>query len=187
LPNPIVIPRKPSRPTVARRFLRDRSGAMAVEFAIVVAPLLFMLFSIIELALVFMVSSTLENATTEVARTIRTGAIQQAGGGSQTAFRNAVCAEIPWMQSSCQTNLSVDVRTFAQFTNQNAPDPVNATTKTFDSSATTYNVGVQGDIVLVRTYYRWKLVSPFLKGGLERLSGGVTLLTAAATFKNEPY
>jgi Flp pilus assembly protein TadG len=177
--------RKLSRRAAARRFLRDSSGAMAVEFAMVAAPLLFMLFAIIELALVFMVSSTLENATTEVARTIRTGAVQTAGGGSQTAFRNSICAKIGWMQSSCQTNLSVDVRTYAQFTNQNAPDPVS--NKTFNAGSTTYSVGVQGDIVLVRSFYRWKLVSPFLTGGLERLSGGVTLLTAAATFKNEPY
>ena len=187
MPNPLAKLRKLSRGGSARRFLRDRSGAMAVEFALVAAPLLFMLFSIIELALVFMVTSSLENATTEVARTIRTGAIQQAGGGSQTAFRNAICAEIRWMQANCQTNLSVDVRTFASFTGQNAPDPVNPTTKTFDTAATTYSVGVQGDIVLVRSFYRWKLISPFLSGGLERLSGGVTLLTATATFKNEPY
>jgi Flp pilus assembly protein TadG len=187
LPNPIAHLRRPNRRARTRGFLRDRSGAMAVEFALVAAPLLFMLFSIIELALVFMVSSSLENATTEVARTIRTGAIQTAGGGSQTAFRNAICAKIGWMQASCQANLSVDVRTYAQFANQNAPDPVNSATKTFNSGATTYSVGVQGDIVLVRAFYRWKLISPFLKGGLERLSGGVTLLTAAATFKNEPY
>ena len=187
--NPLAYLRRLKRRSLARGFIRDRSGAMAVEFAMVAAPLLFMLFSIIELALVFMVSSSLENATTEVSRQIRTGSIQLGGGGSKVAFRNAICTELGWLQSQCQTNLSVDVRTFAQFTGQSAPDPIQTSggVKTFNEGATTYAVGTPGDIVLVRAFYRWKLISPFLSGGLERLSGGVTMMTAATTFKNEPY
>jgi len=164
---------------------RDRSGAMAVEFAMVAAPLLFMLFAVMELALVFLVSSSLENATAEAARTIRTGAVQTAGGGSKDGFRNDVCGRLGWLQDQCQTNLSIDVRTYTQFANQNAPDPVS--NQTWNEASTIFSVGEPGDIVLVRSFYRWKLITPFLNGGLERLSGGVTLLTAAATFRNEPY
>lgn len=176
------------------RFAADRSGAMAVEFALVVAPLLFMIFAILELAIVFMVSSTLENATTDTARTIRTGAVQTAGGASKTTIRNAICARLGWLQAQCQTNLSVDVRTYAAFNNPTIPDPIvtttlpnGTTTRTFDETRVAYNGGVQGDIVLVRAFYRWKLITPYLSGGLERLDGGVTMLTSAATFRNEPY
>ena len=168
-----------------RRFVRDPNGAMAVEFAIVAAPLLFMLFSIIELAVVFMVTATLENATTDTARTIRTGAVQTAGGSSATTIRNTICSKLSWLQAQCQTNLSVDVRTYAQFNNPSAPDPV--TNGVFDPTALAYSPGAQGSIVLVRAFYRWKLITPFLNGGLQRLNGGVTMMTAAATFRNEPY
>lgn len=191
--NPLAYLRSLKRRTsahgLAGRFVRDRSGVMAVEFALVAAPLMFMLFSIIELALVFMVASSLENATTEVSRQIRTGSIQLGGGGSKTAFRNAICAELGWLQAQCQANLSVDVRTFAQFTGQSAPDPLQTSggVTTFNEGATTYNVGAPGDIVLVRSFYRWTLISPFLEGGLERLSGGIAMMTATTTFKNEPY
>jgi Flp pilus assembly protein TadG len=181
-----------SPPAAARRmsrrllgFGRDTSGAMAVEFALVVAPLLFMLFAIIELALVFLVSSTLDNATTQTARTIRTGAVQTAGGSTATSIRNTICANLGWLQAQCQTNLSVDVRTFSQFTNPTIPDPVS--NGVFNTGSLTYAPGAQGDIVLVRAFYRWKLITPFLNGGLQRLNNGVTMLTASATFRNEPY
>lgn len=183
--NPIAFLRRLSRRFRAGDFLRARSGATAVEFALVAAPLLFMLFSIIELALVFMVSSSLENATTEAARRIRTGATQGTTTTQQTAFRNTICAEIGWMQANCQANLSVDVWYYNSFAGQTLPPPTTGTT--FNYANMRFNTGAPGDIVLVRSFYRWKLVSPFLKGGLERLSGGVTLLTAAATFRNEPF
>ncbi len=187
MPNPIAKLRQLSRRVSARGFLRDRSGAMAVEFALVAAPLLFMLFAIIELALVFMVSSSLENAVSETARTIRTGALQSGGTATATSFRNSVCAEIRWMQSTCQSNLYIDVRVFSQFNGQTAPNRLNPTTKAFDSSMLLFNMGGPGDIILVRAFYHWKLVSPYKWGGLDRVAGGKTQLTASATFKNEPY
>lgn len=158
---------------------------MAVEFAIVAMPLFFMLFAIIELALVYLLSSTLENATSDAARTIRTGAVQTSGGGSATAIRNAICDKLGWLQAQCQSNLSVDVRTYSQFANPTAPNPIN--NGNFDNTALMYAPGQQGDIVMVRAYYRWKLLTPFLNGGLQRLNNGVSLITAAATFRNEPY
>jgi len=67
----------PGRPRsqFIRRFARAQRGAMAVEFAIVAFPFLLLLFGIVELALVFIVSMTLETATGDAARMIRTGKI----------------------------------------------------------------------------------------------------------------
>lgn len=158
---------------------------MAIEFALVAGPLIFMLFAILELALVFMVSSSLENATTEVARTIRTGALQTGGGATPQTFRNQVCAQLGWLEGQCQSDLSIDVRTYGDFRNQNAPDPVS--NKTFNSGSLLFSMGEPGDIVLVRSFYQWKLMTPFLNGGLEKLNGGKTMITATATFRNEPF
>jgi Flp pilus assembly protein TadG len=160
---------------------------MAVEFAMVAFPLFFMLFAVIELAIVFMATSTLENATSDVARGLRTGAIQMAGGGSADKFRDAICDRMGWLQTSCKadTGLKVDVRTYGVFANPNPPNPIS--NKTFDKTVLTYQEGGPNDIVLVRSFYQWKLMTPFLNGGLERLSGGIAVLTASATFRNEPY
>ena len=172
-----------------RRFARwagDKSGATAVEFAIVVTPLIFMLFSILELAAVFLVTATLDNATNDAARAIRTGATQTSGGGSATTLRDSICAKLGWLQSTCAANLTVDVRTYSQFSNQAAPSPV-TNTNTFDPKVLAYSAGSQGDIVLVRAFYQWQLITPYLYGGLQKLSGGKDLIIATATFRNEPY
>lgn len=168
------------------RFSGDRSGATAVEFALVAGPLILMLFAIMELALVFIVSSTLDSATADVARTIRTGAVQKDGGGSADKIRTDICGKISWLpEATCEANLSVDVRTFSQFTDITAPDPVKK--GKFDKSQLLYSPGKQGDVVLVRAFYRWKLLTPALLGGLQRLDDGSTVMTAATTFRNEPY
>ena len=150
-----------------RRFARwagDQSGATAVEFAIVAAPLFFMLFSILELAAVFLVTATLDNATTQAVRSIRTGATQTSGGGSASSLRDSICSDLGWLQSTCSANLSVDVRTYSQFSNQNAPSPI-TTSNNFDPTQLAYSTGKQGDIVLVRAFYQWKLLTPYLYGG----------------------
>ena len=156
-----------------------------MEFALVAAPLMLMLFGILELAMVFLLASTLENATSTVARTIRTGQAQ-GGGATATSIRDSICTNLNWLlMSQCQSNLSVDVRTFTQFNNPAAPSPINK--GKFDSSALMYSPGNPGDIVLVRAFYKWTLFTPLLTGALANLDNGVTLLTAATTFKNEPY
>ena len=143
---------------------------------------------VFRLALVFLVSSTLENATSDVARTIRTGTVQTgaASGNTASAIRDAICADLGWLQSSCSTNLSVDVRTYSQFANPSMPSPI--TNGNFDSSKLMYAAGSQGDIVIVRAFYRWTLLTPFFRNtALANLNNGVTMLTATSMFKNEPY
>ena len=61
-------------------FALGSRGAAAVEFALVSIPFLALTFGIIEIGLIYFVSTTLENATLQAAREIRTGQLQQAGG-----------------------------------------------------------------------------------------------------------
>ena len=55
-----------------RRFRSDRSGATAVEFAMVSVPFLGLLFAIFETAFVFLVGEGLDAATTAAAMMMRT-------------------------------------------------------------------------------------------------------------------
>lgn len=152
----------------------------------VVGPLIFMLFSIIELGVIFLLTATLDNATADTARTIRTGAVQTAGNSSATTIRDSICSKLGWLAATCHRDLSVDVRTYAQFNNPTAPNPIN--NGAWDESALTYNPGAAGEIVMVRAYYRWKLLTPFLNfGGMQKLGTGEKLVMSAATFRNEPF
>lgn len=51
--------------------LSDRSGAVAVEFALVVVPFLIIVFGIIQVAFTFGLMATLNEAATETARTLQ--------------------------------------------------------------------------------------------------------------------
>jgi Flp pilus assembly protein TadG len=167
-----------------RRFVAARRGATAVEFALVAAPFLALMFGVLELGLVFMVSTTLDNATEAAARTIRTGQLQTAGG-SANSFKTAVCNNMTWLGSSCSGKLTVDVRTFPKFADVAMSDPV--TNGAIDPSKTNFTPGGSEDIVVVRAYYEWTLITPMLNAGLANLGGTKRLVYSTVTFRNEPY
>ena len=167
------------------RFGGAQGGAAAVEFALVATPFFLLLFGIIELAFIFLVSSSLENATAQAARTIRTGELQNGGAATATAFKAAVCAKFGWLQSDCTTNLSVDVRTYPTFASVTAPQVIS--NGTFNTGALTFAPGGPDDIVVVRTYYQWPLIAPMVSQAMQQLNGGKALLTSTAAFRNEPY
>jgi len=58
---------------IARRMVRQEDGAAAVEFALVAAPFLAMVFAIIETAIVFFAGQALETAAADGSRLIMTG------------------------------------------------------------------------------------------------------------------
>lgn len=165
-------------------FARATGGATAVEFAIVAGPFLFLLFSILEIGRLYTINSVLEDATMTAGRQVRTGTMQTSGA-SATQFKNAVCAEMSVFRRECSSRLSVDVRVMPQFASQTAPDPV--TGDQFNEASLTYQPGRARDIILVRTWWRAPIFAPMVTQGLRRLRDGSVVLSAATTFRNEPY
>ena len=184
------------RPRPTRPFLNNASGATAVEFALVAAPFFFMILCILELGLVYMVSTSLDNATQMASRQIRTGENNNPTYTSTSNptphtmtsddFANIVCANVGWIPVQlCHDNISIDVRTFASFSNPATPDP--AAGGTFDNSKLAFSTGAAHSIVIVRSFYRWQLITPVLSSSLGRLPNNVALITSTTTFRNEPY
>jgi Flp pilus assembly protein TadG len=167
---------------LAARFAAAERGATAVEFSLVALPFFALLFAILELGLVFMVSTNLESATDQAARQIRTGEVQTAGGTAAT-FKTAICAQM--VVSDCASNLKIDVRTFDQFADVDTSDPVKD--GKFDDTKLRFAPGGPEDIVLVRAYYQWTLITPMLNTAMQSLANGKRLISATATFQNEPY
>ncbi len=169
-----------------RRLLKDVRGGEAIEMAIVGAPFIALVFAMLELGMVFMVSTTLENATDEVSRQIRTGSLQTAGGNAAT-LKTAICSEMSWLGSNCATNLNLDVRTFTSFAGQTTP-PNPLASGTVNPAKFCWDPGGAGSVVLVRAYYTWTLVLPVLNAGLQSAGiSGKRLITTATSFRNEPY
>jgi hypothetical protein len=50
-----------------------------------------------------------------------------------------------------------------------------------------FDPGTSGDIVLVRVFYRWSLMTPNFGGALSNMAGNDRLITAATVFRNEPF
>jgi Flp pilus assembly protein TadG len=166
-----------------RRFTRQEEGATAVEFAMVAAPFLALVFAIIETAVVFFASQVLETAVADSSRLIMTGQAQNQGM-TQSAFKDAVCAKIFGL-FNCQAGVYVDVKTFTTFGDVTMNKPVDANGNFVNT--TTYNPGGPGSIVVVRLFYQWPVYVSLLGFNLQDLTGGNRLLVATAAFRNEPY
>jgi Flp pilus assembly protein TadG len=167
---------------LSARRLRDNGGSAAVEFAFV-APVFFgLLFGIIEGGIMFFGQSALMNATQNAARLIRTGQAQT-GGMDQQAFRAAVCNGISGLLNCA--NLQVDVQAFPAGFAANLTNPLDANGN-LSGGQNNYNAGGPCDVVIVRSFYRYNvitpIVSPLLTGGR-----GFRWLTAAAAIRNEPF
>jgi Flp pilus assembly protein TadG len=168
---------------IVRRFARGEDGAAAVEFAMVAAPFLALMFAIMETALVFFASQTLETAVADSARLIMTGQAQSQSF-SQAQFKDAVCAKIKGL-FDCAGGLQIDVKTYTSFgsVDNSAPLDANGNLKTNFG----YQPGGPGDIVVVRLMYQWPVYASLLGFNLGDMAGNKRLIMATAAFRNEPY
>lgn len=166
--------------TQIRRLARARDGATAVEFALIATPFFLLLMGILELGLVFLVSTTLEHATQEASRQIRTGEFQEGGGVSSADFEELVCEGLAWIGNTCEAQLDVDVRAYASLPAMLNPPP-------YDPDEACFEAGGPGQVVLVRTSIRWKIFTPLLRPSMASAADGTRLIQSSTAFKNEPY
>ncbi|MCE9523444.1 MAG: pilus assembly protein [Alphaproteobacteria bacterium] len=165
------------------RFRRDKGGVTAIEFAMVSLPFFFLLFAIIDISLIFFASTTLENGLVGAARQIRTG---QAQAANMTAaqFRTLVCDQIS-MLLGCDARLGLDVRAFTGFGNVNLPAGLDNNGNL--TGNLTFDPGTAGDVVVVRAFYTWPVMTPTVGTNFVNMSGGHRLLEASIAFRNEPF
>jgi YD repeat-containing protein len=166
-----------------RRFVRRQDGVAAVEFGMVMAPFMLLMFLIMETALLFFAGQTLETAVADSSRLIRTG---QAQAMDATAFKTEVCKRI-YALFDCSAGMYIDV--------QNPPNfdtgSIDRTVK-YDSSGnpvTQFSTDAlkTGKIAIVRLIYKWPVLFPLTQKFLGDNGGSSRLLVATAAFRNEPF
>jgi Flp pilus assembly protein TadG len=169
-----------------RRLAKGEEGIAAVEFGIVAAPFLALMFAIMETALVFFANQTLETAVADSARLIMTGQAQS-GGFTQQQFKDAVCAKILGL-FDCAGGIQIDVKTYAGgFSTVSTANPIDPTTGLLQTASFGYQPGNACDIVVVRLMYQWPVYVSLLGFSLADLAGNKRLLMATAAFRNEPF
>ncbi len=174
-------------PHLRRKFeawCKDRKGATAVEFGLVAAPFFFIIFGLLELCLVFIMSTVMEHSINEAARMIRTGQAQESGF-TETEFRNKVCSEF-FDLLDCSSKLHIDVKSLSGFGSSNTDMPLDGEGN-FDDSGFDYEPGGPNEVVAVRIFYEWDLVTPYISAPLANMAGNKHLLQANAVFRNEPF
>ncbi len=184
---------------------RQDGGAAAIEFALLTFPFLLLVFAVFETLIAFAAEEVLANGVAALSRKIRTGEITFALGRptdmDQTRFRQALCNEIIVMMT-CSTDeagtpdrLLVDVQTFSSFANMPKAIPrlSDRPTSDLDISGFGFAPGGAGSLNMVRAYYRWHIISDFMRPYLTNIrpEGQLTptdyLIIATQTIQNEDY
>jgi Flp pilus assembly protein TadG len=164
------------------RFIRQRDGVSAVEFALIGLPFLALIFAIAQTALVLFAGQILQTAVTNASRLILTGQAQT-GGYTNTNFQNAVCAQSVAL-INC-SGLYVNVQTYSDFASVSTTPPV--TNGKLNTTNLAFQMGGPGDVVVVQAYYQWPIDVSLLGYDLSDLVGNNKLLVGTAVFQNEPY
>ncbi|MBX2806364.1 MAG: pilus assembly protein [Hyphomicrobiales bacterium] len=157
-----------------------------VEFAIVVVPFFILLFGSLELGFVLWGTYDLENATNDVARSIRTGEVRSANL-SPEQFRERVCSQATLLPD-CANELRVDVRSFTSVGAMQAggsPEPLDEDGNLQDNF--TWNTGGPSSVVLVTAFYPWPLFNLTTAYSISNMADGNRLLRTSIAFRNEPY
>ncbi len=176
--------KKVLRKILTRMRRRRKSGSVAIEFAMI-APVMFVLIiGLIEVGVVFIGQFMLQDAINEAARQIRTGQIASLGT-TKSQFRQNICDKVGVILS-CDSNLLIDVESFSSFSTASFTNPLKAD-KTLNTSLNNYSAGDVCNVVLVRGFYTWNVVTPLLSTFLVNMANGKHLISAAAAFRNEPY
>ncbi len=165
------------------RVARDKSGAAAIEFAILSLPLFMLVFGILELAAMFFVDTALDAALHKSARLIRTG--QAAVKNTSLAdFKAAICEDMVYLLS-CESNLLVVANVVSNVSTAAAMMPADS-----DGNVTiteSFDIGYGSDYILVQAFLPWSPVVPLYSLSSQKFVDGSYVLGAAVLFRNEPF
>ncbi len=191
-----------SRPDRAS-FLLEARGAAAIEFGMIAAPFFLIIFAIFDYSYGNYLQAQLESVTRLTARDILTGSVQNQTVKGQpldaTAFRkNVLCPKLPAIMT-CDA-VFVDVQAFNPPSDGPIPTSTpyenfindaesGVTPPSFDNKANAYCVGGAGKYVVLRVAYPAPILTTSLLYPEATSYNGrlVRLLTATATFRNEPF
>jgi Flp pilus assembly protein TadG len=168
-----------------RAFSRNRDGAAAVEFAIIMTPLITILLMALQTAIIFLFDQALQSVAQQAARQLMTGSAQMSSL-TQAQYRAAVCALAP-SPFQC-ANIMVDVQSATSFsTLSTAPLTLTYNASNVVTNSWSYSPGNPGDVVIMRVMYNWPVLGGALALNLANQPNNNRLLVATVVFKNEPY
>jgi len=172
---------------ILRGFAGARGGSAAVEFAIIAMPFFLLTVGLAEVSLIGFAQTSLDLGVSDAARQIRTGRAQM-GGLGQNDIRDRICDQINnFLVLECEGNLFLDVDRFDSFVDAGNANNNPIQDGEFQEVGFGYTPGAPSDIVVVRAYYRWRILTPMFESVFQNVSGGERILVSTMMFRNEPY
>jgi Flp pilus assembly protein TadG len=173
-----------------RRFFVDARGVTAIEFAVLAGPFLIMIVAILESCISFGAGQVLANATDDVARQLRTGQYKTAEV-SKDKLRQMLCEKIEIMvgDDCSETDLYFDLRQYTTFAlaAQEVAKIKSSRDASFSPTGFDSKLGAAGTINMLRVYYKWPILTDYLKYSINNTSDGEMLLMSVAVWQNEPF
>lgn len=168
-----------------RRFRRARKGSVAIEFGFVAIPFFFIVAALAEVSMMGLAQTSLDFAISDTGRAIRTGRAQMQGL-TEAQMKASLCSEFAaFLAVDCDANLFLDVRRYDSFVAITEPNPVQD--GEFETDSFGYQPGLASEIVVVRAYYRWNVITPMFSVLLADTGAGERILASTMMFRNEPY
>jgi Flp pilus assembly protein TadG len=169
------------------RLLRDRNGATAIEFTALAIPFALLVFAILESCIAFAGQELMASVTDDIARQLRTGQIK-AADLNKDKLESMICDRMAIMVStSCEDNLEVDLKEYATFAAAAAVRTKLTADKDIDTTGFAVTPGKSMTKNMIRVFYRWPVITDFMRKSMSNLKGGKTLHFATVTWQNEPF
>lgn len=163
-------------------WLGKNEGTTAIEFSFLMIPYMFLTLAIIEISMMYAAAALLEGATGSAARLIRTGQLQQAEEDPEELFRQAVC-NYATVLINCD-EVILEVREMESFGDYDEMEPEYDEEGNLVPGA--FDAGGSSARVLVRSAYRYPMITPFI-GPLLAGPGGTRLFVSTVVLQTEPY
>jgi Flp pilus assembly protein TadG len=164
------------------KFVGDRKGSAAIEFAILALPFFVVIFAIAEIAVMFFVDSGLDAALHKAVRQVRVG-VAKTGSWDATKFKDVVCGELSY-SFDCATKLKVRATVVTDMSSIVKTSPISGGNLAVTED---FNLGDSGSYVLVQAFLPWNPVFKLYSISSAQLSDGSYVLGSAELIKNEPF
>lgn len=170
---------------LTRRFVRNQSGVVAIEYAILALPFFLIVFAIIETGVRYTAQQLLSNSSETIARQFRTGVLI-ADDITPNQVRDAICTSMEILVKTGCPDLLVDLQHYTTFADVPTQLPLKADG---DINSTGFKIdpGERLTINQLRVFYRWPVMTDIMRDRLSSMPNGKTLLFSTITWQNEPY
>lgn len=172
------------------RFMSDRNGATAIEFAMLAIPFALLVFAILESCISFTAQQVVSNAADEVGRQFRTGQLRPDPNNKAALaikVQNMICSRLEVMVAKGCPGLAIDLKQYASFADAAKVKIKLTADGDLDTTGFSIDPGQSRSKNMLRVFYKWPVITDFMRASMSNIKGGKTLKFSIAVWQNEPF